>query len=68
LASQHWGDNKGWDGSVMDKFLHSFFMGAFALVRGPLIFLILASMVISQVRHSPARLARAPARKALPPA
>ncbi len=52
----------------MDKFLHSVFMGAFVLVRGPLIFLILASIVISQVRRSPTRLARAYARKALPPA
>jgi hypothetical protein len=52
----------------MDKFLHSVFMGAFALIRGPLIFLILASIVVSLVRHSPARLAHARAPKPLPPA
>jgi len=52
----------------MDKFLHSVFIGGFALIRGPLIFLILASIVISQVRRSPARLAPARASKPLPPA
>ena len=52
----------------MDKFLHSVFIGAFALIRGPLIFLILASVVISQVRRLPARLVPVPARKTLPPA
>jgi hypothetical protein len=50
----------------MDKFLYSAFNGAFALVRGPLIFLILAGIVLSLVRRSPARLARVRARGALP--
>lgn len=52
----------------MDKFLHSLFNGAFALIRGPLIFLLMASVVISLVRQSPARLARVRVRKQLPPA
>ncbi|HXX25320.1 MAG TPA: hypothetical protein VEJ40_01540 [Pseudolabrys sp.] len=43
----------------MDKTLHAFFNGVFALFRGPLIFLILTSIVISVARHTPARLARA---------
>ena len=51
----------------MDKTLHAFVNGAFALLRGPLIFLILASIVISVARHTPARLARARIRKPLPP-
>jgi hypothetical protein len=60
--------NKVLDGGVMDKFLYSAFNGAFSLVRGPLIFLLMASIVVSLVRNSPARLARAHAHKALPPA
>lgn len=59
---------KGLDGSIMDKFLHSLFNGAFALIKGPLIFLIMASVVISLVRQSRARLVRGRVRKQLPPA
>jgi len=52
----------------MDKTLHSLFNTAFALIRGPLIFLILTSIVIAVARHKPARLVRAHARRPLPPA
>ena len=52
----------------MDRFLHSLFNGAFALIRGPLIFLLMTSVVIALVRQSPARLARVRVCKQLPPA
>jgi hypothetical protein len=51
----------------MDKTLHAIFNGAFALIRGPLLLVLMASIVVSLVRHRPAELAPARARKSLRP-
>jgi hypothetical protein len=52
----------------MDKILHAIFNGAFALIRGPLMLALMASIVVSLVRHRPAELAPARVRRPLPPA
>ena len=54
----------------MDKILHAIFNGAFALIRGPLLVVLMASMVVSLARHRPAELAPARVRRPrpLPPA
>jgi hypothetical protein len=41
----------------MDKVIHSLFNGAFAVMKGPLLFLLLVSIVLALVRHPPGRLA-----------
>ena len=48
----------------MDKVLHHIFNGAFALIRGPLLAVLMASVVVSLVRQRPRQLARV--RKQLP--
>jgi hypothetical protein len=51
----------------MDKILHAIFNGAFALIRGPLLLFLMASIVVSLVRQPHARLAPVRARKRLQP-
>jgi hypothetical protein len=41
----------------MDKILHSFVNGAFAAMKGPLLVLLLVSIVLALARHPPGRLA-----------
>ena len=52
----------------MDKILHAIFNGAFALIRGPLMLVLMTSIVVSLARRSPARLVPARVRRPLPPA
>jgi hypothetical protein len=56
----------------MDKILNAIFNGAFALIRGPLMLVLMASIVVSLARHRPAELAparmRRPDSRSLPPA
>ena len=56
----------------MEKILHAIFNGAFAVIRGPLMLVLMASIVVSLVRQPPARLAaarvRRPSPRSLPPA
>ena len=52
----------------MDKILHAILNGAFALIRGPLMLVLMASIVVSLVRRPSARLAPARIRRPLPPA
>lgn len=52
----------------MDKILHAIFNGAFALIRGPLMLVLMTSIVISLARHRPSDLAPARAPRPLPPA
>ena len=47
----------------MDKTLHRIFNGAFALIRGPLLLLLMASIVIALVRQRPVSLAPVRVRK-----
>jgi hypothetical protein len=51
----------------MDKVLHAIFNGAFALIRGPLMLVLMASIVVSLARHRSAELAPARIRRPLPP-
>jgi hypothetical protein len=41
----------------MDKFVHCIVNGAFAAMKGPLLFILLISIVVSLVRRPPGRLA-----------
>jgi hypothetical protein len=49
----------------MDKILHAIFNGAFAVIRGPLMLVLMTSIVISLARRTPTRLAPARARRPL---
>ncbi|HZQ13013.1 MAG TPA: hypothetical protein VFB31_09420 [Pseudolabrys sp.] len=51
----------------MDKALHSIFNGLFTAIKGPLLVVLMASIVISLIRQRPRRIAPAHARKPAPP-
>jgi len=51
----------------MDKALNTIFNAGFSLIRGPLLLLLMASIVISLVRRPRRELAPARAQKAVPP-
>jgi hypothetical protein len=42
---------------AMDGILHAMVNGTFALIRGPLLLLLMASIVVSVARHPPGPLA-----------
>jgi hypothetical protein len=52
----------------MEKAIHSLVQGTFNAMKGPLLLILLLSIVVSLVRHPPSRLFAARARKTLPPA
>lgn len=51
----------------MDKILQTIFNGTFALIRGPLLLVLMASIVVSLARHRPAELSPARVRRPLRP-
>lgn len=52
----------------MEKTIHALMHGTFNVMKGPLLLVLLLSIVVSLVRHPPGRLLAARARKPLPPA
>jgi hypothetical protein len=49
----------------MDKILHSFVNGAFAAMKGPVLVLLLVSIVLALARHLPAAAIAPPPQTAL---
>ena len=52
----------------MDKAIHSLVHGTFNAMKGPLLLILMLSVVVSLARHRPGRLSAARTRKAPPPA